>query len=118
MQTEKRFERTCYTDERTWIYQNILFKKETYYCYSENEKQDAIKKLGKTAEITRFKGLGEISPAEFKHFIGKSIRLDPVMLRQDVSLEKILDFYMGKNTPDRQSFIIDNLRYDEILEVL
>ncbi len=105
-----------------YILQTPLFrvrnKKETYYCYSENEKQDAIKKLGKTAEITRFKGLGEISPAEFKHFIGKSIRLDPVMLRQDVSLEKILDFYMGKNTPDRQSFIIDNLRYDEILEVL
>ncbi len=105
-----------------YILQTPLFrvrnKKETFYCYSENEKQDAIKKLGKTAEITRFKGLGEISPGEFKHFIGKSIRLDPVMLRQDVSLENLLDFYMGKNTPDRQSFIINNLRYDDALEVI
>jgi topoisomerase-4 subunit B len=105
-----------------YILQTPLFrvrnKKDTYYCYSEDEKQTAIKKIGKQAEITRFKGLGEISPEEFKHFIGKNIRLDPVLLRQDVSLEKILEFYMGKNTPDRQSFIIDNLRYDEILEVI
>ncbi len=84
-------------------------KKETIYCYSDIEKQNAFEKLGKGLEITRFKGLGEISPDEFKHFIGKDIRLKPVMLSKDFTIDGLLDFYMGKNTPTRQEFIIDNL---------
>ena len=72
-----------------------------------------MKKLGKNPEITRFKGLGEISPDEFKHFIGKDIRLDPVIINKDESISDMLDFYMGKNTPERQDFIIDNLRDEE-----
>lgn len=93
-------------------------KKETYYCYSEKEKQEAIEKVGKNPEITRFKGLGEISPDEFKHFIGDNIRLEPVMIGKDASIEKVLSFYMGKNTQSRQEFIIDNLRMelDEVEE--
>ena len=89
-------------------------KQETIYCYSEEEKQAAIEKLGKRGkpEITRFKGLGEISPNEFKHFIGKDIRLEPVMMESDLSIEDLLSFYMGKNTPDRQKFIIDNLKVE------
>ena len=90
-------------------------KKETIYCYSEEEKQRAIEKLGKGGqkpEITRFKGLGEISPDEFKHFIGKDIRLEPVILDNEQSIEGLLRFYMGKNTPQRQQFIIENLRVD------
>ncbi len=89
-------------------------KQETIYCYSEEEKQAAIAKLSKRGkpEITRFKGLGEISPNEFKHFIGKDIRLEPVMMEQDLSIEELLSFYMGKNTPDRQRFIIDNLKVE------
>ncbi|GGF79730.1 DNA topoisomerase IV subunit B [Wenyingzhuangia marina] len=87
-------------------------KKETIYCYSEEEKQNAIEKLTGKAEITRFKGLGEISPDEFQHFIGENIRLDPVMLDKEQSIESMLEFYMGKNTPDRQEFIIDNLKYE------
>jgi len=87
-------------------------KKETFYCYSEIEKQDAIKSLRGKPEITRFKGLGEISPNEFTHFIGKDIRLDPVMMDRDLSIDKLLEFYMGKNTPDRQKFIIDNLKVE------
>ena len=87
-------------------------KKETIYCYSEEEKQAAIEKLTGKAEITRFKGLGEISPDEFQHFIGDNIRLDPVMLDKEQSIESMLEFYMGKNTPDRQEFIIDNLKYE------
>ena len=87
-------------------------KKETIYCYSEEEKQAAIQKLRGKAEITRFKGLGEISPDEFKNFIGESIRLDPVMLDKATSIEKLLEFYMGKNTPDRQEFIINNLKVE------
>jgi len=89
-------------------------KQETIYCYSEEEKQAAIAKLSKRGkpEITRFKGLGEISPNEFKHFIGKDIRLEPVMMEQDLSIEDLLSFYMGKNTPDRQRFIIDNLKVE------
>jgi topoisomerase-4 subunit B len=86
-------------------------KKETIYCYSEEEKQAAMAKLGKT-EITRFKGLGEISPDEFGGFIGDEIRLQPVLLHKDSHLQKILEFYMGKNTPDRQEFIIENLRIE------
>ncbi|NVK51485.1 MAG: type IIA DNA topoisomerase subunit B [Flavobacteriaceae bacterium] len=87
-------------------------KKETIYCYSEEEKQDAINKLKGKPEITRFKGLGEISPNEFVHFIGNDIRLDPVMLDKEMSVEEMLSFYMGKNTPDRQKFIIENLKVE------
>ncbi len=96
-----------------FIFQTPLFrvrnKKITYYCYSEEERVSAISKLGKTAEITRFKGLGEISPDEFKNFIGADIRLDPVQMKKHESVAKMLEFYMGKNTPDRQDFIIENL---------
>jgi len=87
-------------------------KKETFYCYSEEEKKDAINKLKGKPEITRFKGLGEISPDEFVHFIGDDIRLDPVMIGKNTSIEKLLGFYMGKNTPDRQKFIIENLKVE------
>lgn len=87
-------------------------KKETIYCYSEEEKAAAIEKLSGKPEITRFKGLGEISPNEFVHFIGENIRLDPVMLDKEMSTEKLLEFYMGKNTPDRQKFIIENLKVE------
>jgi topoisomerase-4 subunit B len=99
-----------------YILQTPLFrvrnKKETIYCYSEEERKSAIEKLGKNPEITRFKGLGEISPDEFKNFIGKEMRLDPVYLTKDSSIEEILSFYMGKNTQDRQKFIIDNLKVE------
>lgn len=88
-------------------------KKETHYCYSEEEKQEAIHKLGGKPEITRFKGLGEISPEEFGNFIGDDIRLEPVILHSDSSVKSILSFYMGKNTPERQNFIIDNLRIEK-----
>lgn len=102
------------------ILQTPLFrvrnKKETIYCYSDKERKDAIEKLGKTAEITRFKGLGEISPDEFQHFIGENIRLEPVIVGKDQSIEEILTFYMGKNTPDRQNFIIENLKYEKDIE--
>ncbi len=87
-------------------------KKETHYCYSEEEKIQAIEKLKGKPEITRFKGLGEISPNEFVHFIGDDIRLDPVMLDKEMSIEQMLQFYMGKNTPDRQKFIIENLKVE------
>ncbi len=87
-------------------------KKETIYCYSEEEKTQALEKLTGKPEITRFKGLGEISPNEFVHFIGDNIRLDPVMLDKEMSIEKMLEFYMGKNTPDRQKFIIENLKVE------
>ena len=86
-------------------------KKETIYCYSDEERQNAISKLGSKPEITRFKGLGEISPEEFGGFIGDDIRLQPVLLGEG-HLAKVLEFYMGKNTPDRQDFIIDNLRIE------
>lgn len=87
-------------------------KKETFYCYDEKEKQAAIKKLGGKPEITRFKGLGEISPDEFKDFIGKDIRLQPVMLLPDMHIQQLLEVYMGKNTQERQEFIIDNLKIE------
>jgi topoisomerase-4 subunit B len=94
-------------------------KKETIYCYSEEEKQKAIAKLGSKPEITRFKGLGEISPDEFENFIGEDIRLDPIILKQDTTIPKLLEYYMGKNTPDRQGFIIENLRVEkDVLETL
>lgn len=99
-----------------YILQTPLFrvrnKKETFYCYSEEERINAIEKLKPNPEITRFKGLGEISPDEFKNFIGENIRLDPVMLDKTMSIEELLSFYMGKNTPDRQEFIIENLRVE------
>jgi len=87
-------------------------KKETIYCYSEEERQAAVEKLGSKPEITRFKGLGEISPEEFGTFIGENIRLQPVLIDKEKHLIKTLEFYMGKNTPDRQDFIIDNLRIE------
>lgn len=100
-----------------YILQTPLFrvrnKKETIYCYSEEERITAIGKLGSNPEITRFKGLGEISPDEFRHFIGPTMRLDPVILRRDLSVQEILEYYMGKNTPERQQFIINNLRQEE-----
>ncbi len=99
------------------ILQTPLFrvrnKKQTFYCYTEQERQEAVEACGKNPEITRFKGLGEISPDEFKNFIGKDIRLEPVLqLRQD-TIPELLDFYMGKNTPQRQEFIIDNLKIED-----
>jgi topoisomerase-4 subunit B len=90
-------------------------KKETIYCYSDEERQRAIHKLGNKPEITRFKGLGEISPEEFGTFIGEDIRLDPILLTKDTKIVDLLTFYMGKNTPDRQIFIIDNLRIEKDL---
>ncbi|MDG1779512.1 MAG: DNA topoisomerase IV subunit B [Flavobacteriales bacterium] len=100
-----------------YVLQTPLFrvrnKKDTFYCYSEQEKVDAMEKVGKNPEITRFKGLGEISPDEFKYFIGDSIRLDPVVIGKEHSIEQLLKFFMGKNTPDRQEFIIENLRVEK-----
>jgi topoisomerase-4 subunit B len=90
-------------------------KKETIYCYTDEERQRAIHKLGNKPEITRFKGLGEISPEEFGTFIGEDIRLDPIILNKDTKVSDLLTFYMGKNTPDRQVFIIDNLRIEKDL---
>jgi topoisomerase-4 subunit B len=102
-----------------YILQTPLFrvrnKKKTFYCYSDEEKQDAIVKLGPNPEITRFKGLGEISPDEFKHFIGADMRIEPVTLKKEDSISNLLPFYMGKNTPERQKFIIENLRIEEDL---
>ncbi|MCL6460353.1 MAG: type IIA DNA topoisomerase subunit B [Flavobacterium micromati] len=99
-----------------YILQTPLFrvrnKKETIYCYSDDERKQAIEKLKPKPEITRFKGLGEISPDEFKNFIGETIRLDPVMMDKNTSIEQLLSFYMGKNTPDRQEFIIKNLKVE------
>lgn len=104
-----------------YILQTPLFrvrnKRKTEYCYSDEERNKAIKALKPNPEITRFKGLGEISPSEFKYFIGKTIRLDPVFLRRESLVDEILTFYMGKNTPDRQKFIIENLRVEENIEV-
>lgn len=101
-----------------YILQTPLFrvrnKKETRYCYTEEERIKALEELGKNPEITRFKGLGEISPDEFKNFIGKDMRLEPIMLGKDTSIDKLLDFYMGKNTLTRQEFIINNLVVDDI----
>ncbi|NLO02245.1 MAG: type IIA DNA topoisomerase subunit B, partial [Bacteroidales bacterium] len=105
-----------------FILQTPLFrvrnKQKTYYCYTDEERRQAIKKLKGKAEITRFKGLGEISPDEFKHFIGKDIRLDPVLLKKHESLSQMLEFYMGKNTSERQDFIIENLYVEKDEAVL
>ncbi|MCB9426796.1 MAG: type IIA DNA topoisomerase subunit B [Flavobacteriales bacterium] len=103
-------------DRHVYILQTPLFrvrnKKETIYCYSEEERVAAIEKLKPKPEITRFKGLGEISPDEFKNFIGDDMRLDPLMLDKGMSIEEMLSFYMGKNTPERQKFIINNLKVE------
>ena len=102
-----------------YILQTPLFrvrnKKETRYCYTEAERIKALEDLGKNPEITRFKGLGEISPEEFKHFIGKDIRLEPVVVGKDTTIDQLLEFYMGKNTPDRQNFILENLVVEEAI---
>jgi topoisomerase IV subunit B len=99
-----------------YIFDTPLFrvrdKQQTFYCYSEKEKQAAIKKLRGKAEITRFKGLGEISPNEFEDFIGKNIKLDPVIMADKTNIEELLSYYMGKNSPERQEFIIDNLKVE------
>jgi len=99
-----------------YILQTPLFrvrnKKETRYCYTPEERAQAMAELGKNPEITRFKGLGEISPDEFVHFIGEDMRLDPIMLEEGMSIDDLLKFYMGKNTPDRQEFIIENLKVE------
>jgi len=98
-----------------FVLQTPLFrvrnKKTTIYCYDEAEREAAIKKLGRNPEITRFKGLGEISPDEFKHFIGDDMRLDPVRIDANESIKGMLKFFMGKNTPERQQYIIRNLRF-------
>jgi topoisomerase-4 subunit B len=104
-----------------YILQTPLFrvrnKQKTTYCYSEEEKRKAVETLGGNPEITRFKGLGEISPDEFSHFIGAKMRLDPILLAKESSIIDVLTFYMGKNTPERQNFIIDNLKLElDILE--
>jgi len=102
-----------------YILETPLFRvrnrQETIYCYSDEEKQYAMQKIGKKAEITRFKGLGEISPEEFEQFIGPDMRLEPIILRKDTTIPKLLEYYMGKNTPERQHFIIDNLRIEKDL---
>jgi topoisomerase IV subunit B len=90
-------------------------KKETIYCYSDEERQQAINKLGSKPEITRFKGLGEISPEEFGKFIGEDMRLEPIILKKETKIPQLLEFFMGKNTPDRQIFIIDNLKIEKDL---
>jgi topoisomerase-4 subunit B len=103
-------------DGLLYILQTPLFrvhnKKETIYCYDDNERQKALAKLGKAAEITRFKGLGEISPDEFSFMIGPDMCLDHVEYEEGKGVKELLAFYMGKNTPDRQDFIIENLRED------
>ncbi len=100
-----------------YVLQTPLFrvrnKKETIYCYSDEERVAALEKLGKNPEITRFKGLGEISPSEFKQFVGEDIRLDPVLIGKEALVKDLLSFYMGKNTPTRQEFIIDNLKVEK-----
>ena len=89
-------------------------KKKTIYCYSEEEKRAAMEELGKSAQVTRFKGLGEIDPSEFKEFIGENIRLEPVLIDPEKkgSMAETLQFYMGKNTPERQAYIVDNLKVE------
>jgi topoisomerase-4 subunit B len=103
-------------ENHLYILQTPLFrvrdKKKTYYCYSEKERKEALQALTGKPEITRFKGLGEISPDEFKHFIGEEIRLEPVLLDRAMSTDQLLDFYMGKNTPERQEFVIQNLKVE------
>ena len=90
-------------------------KKKTFYCYDDEERNNAVAELGKNPEITRFKGLGEISPSEFKNFIGDDIRLEPIILNRKSKINDLLSFYMGKNTQERQEFIIDKLRVEKDL---
>ena len=103
-------------DGHVYILETPLFrvrnKQETIYCYSETEKQAAMKKIGAKAEITRFKGLGEISPEEFKRFIGADMRKSPVILESQIHIQQLLEYYMGKNTQERQDFIVSNLRIE------
>jgi len=103
-------------NSHVYILETPLFrvrnKQETIYCYDETEKQQAVKKLGSKPEITRFKGLGEISPDEFARFIGTSMRKQPVMVMPETHIQQILEYYMGKNTQERQEFIIDNLKVE------
>ena len=100
-----------------YILQTPLFrvrnKSNTIYCYSDSEKFEAIKKLGNKPEITRFKGLGEISPDEFSHFIGKNMKLDPIIIPKGMAIKNTLLFYMGKNTQERQNFIINRLHVEK-----
>ncbi len=104
-------------DGHVYILETPLFrvrnKQETIYCYHEQEKQQAMRKLGEKAEITRFKGLGEISPDEFGRFIGADMRKQPVILEQHTHIQQLLEYYMGKNTPERQDFIVSNLRIEQ-----
>ena len=110
-------------NEHVYVLETPLFrvrnKQETIYCYDETEKQAAMKKLGSKPEITRFKGLGEISPDEFARFIGPEMKHTPVMLLPETHIQQLLEYYMGKNTQERQDFIIDNLRIelDQVEEV-
>ena len=90
-------------------------KKKTFYCYDDEERNKAVEEIGKNPEITRFKGLGEISPSEFKNFIGDDIRLEPIILNRKSKINELLSFYMGKNTQQRQEFIIDKLRVEKDL---
>lgn len=107
-------------DGHLYILDTPLFrvrnKKETIYCYSDEERRRAIEKIGKAAEITRFKGLGEISPEEFGEFINENIKLDPIILSNQTKIKDLLTFYMGTNTMERQQFIIDKLRVEKDLE--
>ena len=106
-----------------FILQTPLFRvrdkndKKTIYCYDEAERDEAVKKLGSGAHVTRFKGLGEITPEEFKNFINEDMRLDPVVMKKEDNVKELLEFYMGKNTPERQDFIVENLQVDEQLEL-
>ena len=104
-------------NKHLYILQTPLFrvrnKQKTFYCYSDEEKAAAIAACGKNPEMTRFKGLGEISPDEFKHFIGPEMRIEPVLIKREDQIQQLMEFYMGKNTPDRQNFIIDNLVIEE-----
>ena len=90
-------------------------KKKTFYCYDDEERNKAVEEIGKNPEITRFKGLGEISPSEFKNFIGDDIRLEPIILNRKSKINELLSFYMGKNTQQRQEFIIEKLRVEKDL---
>lgn len=106
-----------------FILQTPLFRvrdkndKRTVYCYDEAERDEAVKKLGSGAHVTRFKGLGEITPEEFKNFINEDMRLDPVVMKKEDNIKELLEFYMGKNTPERQDFIVENLQVDEQIEL-
>ena len=104
---------------QVYILETPLFrvrnKKKTFYCYDDDERNKAVEELGKNPEITRFKGLGEISPSEFKNFIGDDIRLEPIILNRKSKINDLLSFYMGKNTQERQEFIIDKLRVEKDL---